>query len=205
MSCLSTNEESLSPGETLDIAAWSTVEQGLAITAGSLATLRPLLKLVMFKLGHGSKPSHMGPPAYPPASGAASRGKSSRLDSSQAASGSLNLSPVMPKNNSAGPWVENKVTVDVTDADGSHKSQVKDAYGWEIIGKKGASEVPVRGEKTASPLARQPCLLQRVYRSQSKSRSTFYENESEEELARAADLEAGAPGSVSGTRESKTG
>ncbi|KAF2651520.1 hypothetical protein K491DRAFT_606738, partial [Lophiostoma macrostomum CBS 122681] len=36
---------------TLDIAIWSTVEQGLAITAGSLATLRPLFHLASAKLG----------------------------------------------------------------------------------------------------------------------------------------------------------
>jgi len=36
---------------TLDIAIWSTVEQGLAITAGSLATLRPLMRIVTSKLG----------------------------------------------------------------------------------------------------------------------------------------------------------
>ncbi|RSL61736.1 hypothetical protein CEP54_006105 [Fusarium duplospermum] len=36
---------------TLDIAIWSTTEQGLAVTAGSLATLRPLLRLLGHKLG----------------------------------------------------------------------------------------------------------------------------------------------------------
>jgi hypothetical protein len=38
-------------GATLDIAIWSTTEQGLAITAGSLATLRPLIRSVGHKLG----------------------------------------------------------------------------------------------------------------------------------------------------------
>jgi hypothetical protein len=37
-------------GNTLDVAIWSTVEQGLAITASSLATLRPLLKVAAFRL-----------------------------------------------------------------------------------------------------------------------------------------------------------
>lgn len=36
---------------TTDIAIWSTIEQGLAITAGSLATLRPLFFVAMTKLG----------------------------------------------------------------------------------------------------------------------------------------------------------
>jgi hypothetical protein len=31
-------------GDSVDVAIWSTVEQGLAITAGSLATTRPLLR-----------------------------------------------------------------------------------------------------------------------------------------------------------------
>ncbi|KAF7537974.1 hypothetical protein G7054_g3289 [Neopestalotiopsis clavispora] len=41
---------------TVDIAIWSAVEQGLAITAGCLATLRPLLKEVSYRLGW-TKPS----------------------------------------------------------------------------------------------------------------------------------------------------
>ncbi|KAF2129613.1 hypothetical protein P153DRAFT_376043 [Dothidotthia symphoricarpi CBS 119687] len=36
---------------TLDIAIWSDIEQGLAITAGSLATLRPLYRIVSSTLG----------------------------------------------------------------------------------------------------------------------------------------------------------
>ncbi|KAL6809507.1 hypothetical protein V8C40DRAFT_259173 [Trichoderma camerunense] len=36
---------------TTDIAIWSTTEQGLAITAGSLATLRPLFRKIAAKLG----------------------------------------------------------------------------------------------------------------------------------------------------------
>lgn len=38
-------------GATIDIAIWSTTEQGLAITAGSLATLRPLFRLAASGLG----------------------------------------------------------------------------------------------------------------------------------------------------------
>ncbi|KAH6645813.1 hypothetical protein BKA67DRAFT_86689 [Truncatella angustata] len=41
---------------TVDIAIWSAVEQGLAITAGCLATLRPLLKEISYSLGW-TKPS----------------------------------------------------------------------------------------------------------------------------------------------------
>lgn len=36
---------------TVDIAIWSDTEQGLAITAGSLATLRPLFRMLTNKLG----------------------------------------------------------------------------------------------------------------------------------------------------------
>ncbi|KAK7978280.1 Satratoxin biosynthesis SC1 cluster protein 4 [Apiospora saccharicola] len=42
---------------TVDIAIWSTVEQGLAITAGSLATLRPLFKSIGYSLGLTTRPS----------------------------------------------------------------------------------------------------------------------------------------------------
>lgn len=44
----------------MDIAIWSSVEQGLAITAGSLATLRPLLKSIGYRLGWSSKPTGYG-------------------------------------------------------------------------------------------------------------------------------------------------
>ncbi|KAK7911059.1 hypothetical protein PG985_013540 [Apiospora marii] len=37
--------------DTLDIAIWSAVESGLAVTAGSLATLKPLFRLMSRKLG----------------------------------------------------------------------------------------------------------------------------------------------------------
>ncbi|KAF9699097.1 hypothetical protein EKO04_003332 [Ascochyta lentis] len=58
--------------DTLDVAIWSTVEQGLAITAGSLATLRPLFALVMHQLGLTTRPTRQKPSNYglqtPPAS-----------------------------------------------------------------------------------------------------------------------------------------
>lgn len=38
-------------GATVDIAIWSTTEQGLAITAGSLASLQPLLKRLGQRFG----------------------------------------------------------------------------------------------------------------------------------------------------------
>ncbi|KAI9159102.1 hypothetical protein HJFPF1_07110 [Paramyrothecium foliicola] len=49
---------------TTDIAIWSTIEQGLAITAGSLATLRPLLKAIGLRLNLTSKPSNSGMGPY---------------------------------------------------------------------------------------------------------------------------------------------
>ncbi|KAF9761428.1 hypothetical protein IL306_003815 [Fusarium sp. DS 682] len=49
---------------TTDIAIWSTIEQGLAITASSMATLRPLLKQAAFRLGLTSKPISLGASGY---------------------------------------------------------------------------------------------------------------------------------------------
>ncbi|KUI53596.1 hypothetical protein VP1G_01006 [Cytospora mali] len=53
---------------TTDIAIWSTVEAGLAVTAGSLACVRPLFKVIMQRLGwqseayfHPSIPLRGGP------------------------------------------------------------------------------------------------------------------------------------------------
>ncbi|KAJ4356956.1 hypothetical protein N0V95_002899 [Ascochyta clinopodiicola] len=58
--------------DTMDIAIWSTVEQGLAITAGSLATLRPLFALIMHQFGLSTRPTQLRPSNYglqtPPAS-----------------------------------------------------------------------------------------------------------------------------------------
>jgi hypothetical protein len=47
--------------DTTDIAIWSTVEQGLAITAGSLATCRPLFFLAMHKMGLSTNPTNNRP------------------------------------------------------------------------------------------------------------------------------------------------
>ncbi|KAM0518871.1 hypothetical protein ACHAPE_003861 [Trichoderma viride] len=46
---------------TIDIAIWSTVEQGLAITAGSLATIRPLFRKIAAKLGWSTMGSNLPP------------------------------------------------------------------------------------------------------------------------------------------------
>ncbi|KAJ4984802.1 hypothetical protein SVAN01_09675 [Stagonosporopsis vannaccii] len=72
--------------DTLDVAIWSTVEQGLAITAGSLATLRPLFSLVMHQMGFSTRPTQGGRPSNyglqtPPASQLlSSRRKGSKND-----------------------------------------------------------------------------------------------------------------------------
>ena len=50
---------------TTDIAIWSCTEQGLAITAGSLATLRPLLRLISEKLGLSQTASRNNPTPQP--------------------------------------------------------------------------------------------------------------------------------------------
>ncbi|EUC27626.1 hypothetical protein COCCADRAFT_111214 [Bipolaris zeicola 26-R-13] len=70
---------------TLDIAIWSSVEQGLAITAGSLATLRPLFFIAMSKLGLSTRnPSAYRPSAYamsaPLPANAAASGTTSKAD-----------------------------------------------------------------------------------------------------------------------------
>lgn len=47
---------------TVDIAIWSTAEQGLAITAGSLATLRPLLRSISETLNLSSSSRQLHDP-----------------------------------------------------------------------------------------------------------------------------------------------
>lgn len=63
---------------TTDIAIWSQIEMGLAITAGSLATLKPLMKMTMRKLGFtgtgdsGHTPSSAGIKTFGQGSGKSS-------------------------------------------------------------------------------------------------------------------------------------
>ncbi|KAI6083852.1 hypothetical protein F4821DRAFT_183194 [Hypoxylon rubiginosum] len=79
---------------TVDVAVWSTIEQGLAISAGSLATLRPLLKQIGYKLGVTTRPSGPGYPSYgkmgTPLGGGSHMGPSRRRGS-QSANDALNL------------------------------------------------------------------------------------------------------------------
>ncbi|KAF2643514.1 hypothetical protein P280DRAFT_467536 [Massarina eburnea CBS 473.64] len=49
---------------TFDVAIWSTVEQGLAITAGSLATVRPLFSIILCKLGFTSSTTRKDVPVF---------------------------------------------------------------------------------------------------------------------------------------------
>lgn len=58
---------------TVDVAIWSDIEQGLAITAGSAATLRPLYRQFASKLGlstgspeEGSRPTGVKTPQWSP-------------------------------------------------------------------------------------------------------------------------------------------
>jgi hypothetical protein len=64
--------------DTVDVAIWSSVEQGLAITAGSLATLRPLFSLVLSKCGLSTRPTQRRPSNYGLATAPASAGLNSR-------------------------------------------------------------------------------------------------------------------------------
>lgn len=41
---------------TVEVAIWSTVEPGIGITAGSMATLRPLLQTLLWRMGLASQP-----------------------------------------------------------------------------------------------------------------------------------------------------
>ncbi|KAJ4989717.1 integral membrane protein [Stagonosporopsis vannaccii] len=43
---------------TTDVAIWSTVEPGIGITASSIATLRPLIRHLMWRMGFASAPGH---------------------------------------------------------------------------------------------------------------------------------------------------
>lgn len=46
------------PDVVIDVSIWSTVEPGIGITAASIATLRPLVQTVMWRLGLAPPPSY---------------------------------------------------------------------------------------------------------------------------------------------------
>lgn len=46
---------------TTDIAIWSTVEPGIGIAAGSIACLRPLFRVLLWRLGFSEPPRHRSP------------------------------------------------------------------------------------------------------------------------------------------------
>lgn len=66
---------------TLDIAIWSDTEQGLGITAGSLATLRPLYRLLATKFGISTTGGDSSGKNTPQWYGAASTAKESKRKS----------------------------------------------------------------------------------------------------------------------------
>ena len=51
---------------TTDVALWSTIEPGIGITAGSIATFRPLVRHCLWKLGLGEAPRHERGRSYYP-------------------------------------------------------------------------------------------------------------------------------------------
>lgn len=51
---------------TTDVALWSTVEPGIGITAGSIATFRPLVRHLMWHLGFANEPREGRTPRYYP-------------------------------------------------------------------------------------------------------------------------------------------
>jgi hypothetical protein len=44
---------------TIDVSIWSTVEPGIGITAASIATLRPVLQTLLWRLGLAPPPSYV--------------------------------------------------------------------------------------------------------------------------------------------------
>lgn len=49
----------LIPDVIIDVSIWSTVEPGIGITAASIATLRPLLQTILWRLGFAPPPSYI--------------------------------------------------------------------------------------------------------------------------------------------------
>lgn len=148
-------------GDTLDTAIWSTVEEGLAITAGSLATLRPLLRIIAYRFGWSTPSSY----AHPLSGQNPDRGPASRLTAgSRGASELLGLSPVQKK--SSYGW-EREVPP------GSDMTG-EDQYGCVVS---------VKAERNAAPTDPNNIV---VHHSQTVHR-TFYASESEERLAQTED------------------
>ncbi|KAF2727389.1 hypothetical protein EJ04DRAFT_505762 [Polyplosphaeria fusca] len=124
---------------TTDIAIWSTVEQGLAIIAGSLATLRPLFQIACRKLGLSTVPSRM------PGGGGASPAASHALGYRRKAS----HEPFAPRGYKMSAFVR------VEEVGDTHGSSCEDPDG----------EVPLDAPPTAK-LHRKPSRHHAILRSQ---------------------------------------
>ncbi|KAK1569797.1 uncharacterized protein LY79DRAFT_643380 [Colletotrichum navitas] len=119
---------------TVDIAIWSTVEQGLACTAGSLATLRPLFRLVGYRLGFTS----MGPSQlhdYERGNPSAMGGKVNNISntsSSRQRRGPFSLTTFMAKDDINSQDMANSES----DRSLQHEPSNKRARGWESTGRR---------------------------------------------------------------------
>ncbi|GJC90371.1 satratoxin biosynthesis SC1 cluster protein 4 [Colletotrichum liriopes] len=119
---------------TVDIAIWSTTEQGLAITAGSLATLRPLFRLVGYRLGFtsmGPSQLHDSERNAPSAMGGKLKNVSNSSSSHQRR-GPFSLTTFMSKDD-----VEShEMSSGESDRNQQQRTSSKRARGWESTGRR---------------------------------------------------------------------
>ncbi|KAK1998064.1 hypothetical protein LX36DRAFT_634940 [Colletotrichum falcatum] len=119
---------------TVDIALWSTTEQGLAITAGSLATLRPLFRLVGYRLGFSSMgPSQLDDSERGNPSAMGGKVKNiSHASSGRQRRGPLSLTTFMAKDDVDSHEMANGES----DRSPQHNQSNKRARGWESAGRR---------------------------------------------------------------------
>ncbi|KDN66415.1 hypothetical protein CSUB01_09853 [Colletotrichum sublineola] len=119
---------------TVDIAIWSTTEQGLAITAGSLATLRPLFRIIGYRLGFtslGPSQLHDSERGDPSAMGGKVKNVSN-ASSSRQRRGPFSLTTFMAKDDVDSHEMANGES----DQRLQHKPSSKRARGWESTGRR---------------------------------------------------------------------
>ncbi|OLN86602.1 hypothetical protein CCHL11_10143 [Colletotrichum chlorophyti] len=149
---------------TIDIAIWSTTEQGLAITAGSLATLRPLFRLVGYRLGFTS----MGPSQLHDTDHGASSAMGGKVNISSGSSkrrGPFSLTTFMAKDDveshemGAGEQTDNQ-------SQPVKLSSNKRARGWESAGKhdnESETELTFQGSKDSGNSQRENIVVVQTF------------------------------------------
>jgi hypothetical protein len=104
---------------TTDVAIWSTVEPGIGITAGSIACLRPLFRIWLWRMGFAAPPRDRRSRTYYPSSSVPRRkdrrGYRRSLSPSDLVPTEHDQTEILGTRKEANDWVNGPPTISVTE------------------------------------------------------------------------------------------